>query len=123
MESLSKSDKIWLKLMELGHYTGCHQMASRSFFIKGYQFPVCARCTGVMIGQICGFILGIARVIIPLPASLLLLLIMGIDWGIQKIGIKESNNIRRFITGICGGIGTMNLYCKVIVLIIKRGNR
>ncbi|MBQ3473297.1 MAG: DUF2085 domain-containing protein, partial [Methanobrevibacter sp.] len=24
----------------------CHRMHERSFFIKGHQFPVCARCTG-----------------------------------------------------------------------------
>lgn len=35
----------------LGNNSGCHQLAERSFFYKGYQFPVCARCTGVTIGQ------------------------------------------------------------------------
>ena len=42
--------KLWIKLMEIGAMTGCHQMPERSFFFKGYQFPVCERCTGLLIG-------------------------------------------------------------------------
>ena len=49
---MNKSDLIWIKLMEFGHRLGCHQMEERSFHFKGYQFPVCARCTGVIIGEI-----------------------------------------------------------------------
>ena len=45
-------NKIWIKLMNLGDKIGCHQISERSFFIKGYQFPVCARCTGVFFGEI-----------------------------------------------------------------------
>ncbi|MBS5794738.1 MAG: DUF2085 domain-containing protein [Clostridiales bacterium] len=26
-----------------------HQIPERSFFIKGYQMPICARCVGVII--------------------------------------------------------------------------
>ena len=44
-------DKIWIKSMEwCSKYWGCHQMPERSFFFKGYQFPVCARCTGMIVG-------------------------------------------------------------------------
>ena len=34
----------------------CHRMPERSFFIRGYQFPVCARCTGFYISLIIYFI-------------------------------------------------------------------
>jgi hypothetical protein len=30
----------------------CHRLPERSFFIKGHQFPVCARCTGFYTGLI-----------------------------------------------------------------------
>lgn len=43
--------------------------------------------------------------------SLLFLGIMGIDWGIQEVGLKDSTNRRRFITGILGGFGMFNIYC------------
>ena len=42
------NDKKWIKLMEIGSYLGCHQMPERSFFINGYQMPICARCVGVI---------------------------------------------------------------------------
>ena len=47
-----KNDLLWLKWMDWGKRLGCHQMPERSFFIKGYQFPVCARCTGVLVSSI-----------------------------------------------------------------------
>ena len=42
---------IWRRTMYFFHkYWGCHQMATRSFFFKGFQFPLCARCTGILVG-------------------------------------------------------------------------
>ena len=35
--------------------------------------------------------------------------IMGFDWGIQELNIKESNNYRRLITGILGGFGLFSI--------------
>ncbi|MEI3349189.1 MAG: DUF2085 domain-containing protein [Dysosmobacter sp.] len=35
----------------VGHTLGCHQRPDRSFFFHGKQFPVCARCTGVFLGE------------------------------------------------------------------------
>jgi hypothetical protein len=28
----------------------CHQLQERSFFIRGRQMPLCARCTGILLG-------------------------------------------------------------------------
>ena len=50
--NLSRGVRIWLRLMEIGRRAGCHQMEERSFSFRGYQFPVCARCTGVLLGQL-----------------------------------------------------------------------
>ena len=47
----------YAQLMRLGRSSGCHQMPERSFFIRGKQFPVCARCTGVMIGNIAAYVM------------------------------------------------------------------
>ena len=103
-----KSDETWKKLMKLGENTGCHQLPERSFFFRNYQFPVCARCTGVITGYI------IAVPIYVLSGfhkrlSILLSLIMLGDWSFQKSGVKESTNIRRFITGVLGGFGVISL--------------
>ena len=32
---------------------GCHCRADRSFFWRGRQFPLCARCTGELAGFLC----------------------------------------------------------------------
>ena len=103
-------------LDEIGEACGCHRMPERSFFYKGHQFPVCARCTGVFFGQLTAVLLILFKKCISLPFSIAMLGIMGADWGIQEAGIKESNNTRRFITGFLGGLGLFSIY----IVVIKR---
>ena len=31
-----------------------YRMPERSFFYKGKQFPICARCTGILVGYLFG---------------------------------------------------------------------
>lgn len=97
-------------IYELGNHSGCHQMPSRSFFYKGSQFPVCARCTGVTIGQFFALLLVVCKRTISFSKAFILLIIMGADWGIQEIEIKESTNFRRLVTGFCGGLGLFSMY-------------
>ena len=103
--------KRWIKLMELSETLGCHQMPERSFFLKGYQFPVCARCTGVIISSIIATILFIKKKM-PIKLCVFLSSIMLADWSLQYFKIKESTNTRRLITGLIGGFGysTLHLY-------------
>lgn len=97
---------MYCHLMHMGHCVGCHQRSDRSFFYKGYQFPVCARCTGVLCGNLTA---------IPLfltwggnyRTSIAAALVMLVDWMFQYWDIIESNNLRRLITGIFGGYGIM----------------
>lgn len=107
-----KHHETWKKWMNLGEYTGCHQRADRSFFYHGYQFPVCARCTGVIIGYL-----------IAIPSYLLFgfqkelsmagAMVMFTDWALQQAKIKESTNRRRFFTGIAGGFAIMSIQIKI----------
>lgn len=115
---MKKSLHIWYKLMGLGKIIGCHQMPERSFFFKGYQFPVCARCTGVIIGELVALILILCSVKINFIVSISLLIPMGIDWGLQYVKILESDNIRRLLTGTIGGFGLIYVYYNVVMLII-----
>lgn len=103
----------------IGNNSGCHQMPERSFFYHGKQFPVCARCTGVFIGQSLAILSAVFKFTIKLPLSFALIIIMGIDWFIQEINIKPSTNLRRLITGICGGFGVFSIYISCIKLIIN----
>lgn len=101
----------WLKAMELGRKLGCHQMAERSFFYGGYQFPLCARCTGVIFGSFTALILFFSAPI-SLFWSLVLSGVMFLDWLLQHLNIRHSTNPRRLVTGILGGLGwgTIHLY-------------
>lgn len=42
-------------------------------------------------------------------------LVMFLDWLLQALQIKKSNNIRRLVTGVLGGYGIISLQLYVIV--------
>ena len=105
--------------MEFGQRMGCHQKPERSFFYKGYQFPVCARCTGVVIGEIIAILILIFEIRFNIISCLFLLFIMGIDWFIQFINVLQSTNKRRLITGICGGMGLTYIYYYIIINVME----
>ena len=102
-------NKLWIKMMKIGEVFGCHQKPERSFFVKGFQFPICARCTGVIIAAV---IATVVFFFIRLPIWLCALMssIMLLDWGLQYLKIKESTNTRRLITGLIGGFGYTMLH-------------
>ena len=124
--SRNNIDEKWMKLMRIGCRLGCHQFPHRSFYYKGYQFPVCARCTGVIISSIIATVVFFIHPI-SIISSVLLAFVMFVDWFIQHIGIKESNNKRRLMTGLIGGYGvmTIQMYCyrwafsHLLLLLIK----
>lgn len=109
---------MWIKLMKAGNALGCHQMADRSFFIKDYQFPVCARCTGVLAGYLI-FLITVWFFVLPLYVNISFMLIMLIDWLIQHFKWRESTNIRRFISGALCGYGMWAIIKISIVYLIK----
>ena len=83
----------------------CHSRPDRSFYYKGKQFPICARCTGVLLGWIAGIIY---CVLFEAPKgyfTILILIPLIIDGTTQFLGKRESNNIFRIITGILFGMG------------------
>ena len=105
--------KLWKKLMKFGHFLGCHQMPERSFFIHGYQFPVCARCTGVYLGAAFAVVL-----LFFFRPNILLCIIfcvaMLLDWVLQHKMILSSTNCRRLITGSLAGYGLMTIELYII---------
>lgn len=109
---------IWEKLMILGAKMGCHQRPDRSFFACGkYQFPVCARCTGVILGYVAAICtVGIS---IPIIVCLTFCGLMFIDWLIQFLGIRSSTNVRRLITGIMGGFGLLRLELMILFRLLS----
>lgn len=88
----------------------CHRLPERSFFIKGKQFPLCARCTGILLGYIIGIIINIIFKVDNLLLNVFLVIPTVIDGTGQYFGHWVSNNKRRFITGIIAGIGIIGLF-------------
>ena len=87
----------------------CHRKPERCFFIKGHQFPVCARCTGFYISLILYFTYTYYFFVdynpFLLVFAILLLIPSAIDGLTQLLEYRESNNVLRFITGFFGGLG------------------
>lgn len=105
------------RLMDIGGWLGCHQMPERSFHIHGYQFPLCARCTGISVGYIIGPVL-LIWVRIPMLGCMICASIMFFDWYIQYMGILPSTNLRRLITGTICGVGYVHFWVNLIVWMV-----
>lgn len=104
-------------LMKLGAVTGCHQMPERSFFIKGYQFPLCARCTGILLGELLA--LPLWAICQPsIVIAVLLIFPMAYDGLLQYLLSVMSNNKRRLVTGLLAGYGLMTFYLHLFRMIV-----
>ena len=106
-------------LQGIGDRSGCHQMAERSICVRGYTFPVCARCTGVFFGQIFAVLLLPFGIVCPWYIAVCFLGVMGLDWLVQRTGLKESTNIRRVVTGYLGGFGLFSIYIFLFSLLYQ----
>ncbi|GAB4281522.1 MAG: hypothetical protein Kow0056_16980 [Coriobacteriia bacterium] len=99
-------------LMWLG-FGLCHQLPERSFFGGGVQVPVCARDTGIYIGLVISLavlaLIERGRRPDELPRWPVLALgvafvgAMGLDGVTQLLGLRESTNDLRLITGLMTG--------------------
>ncbi|WP_296805251.1 DUF2085 domain-containing protein [uncultured Methanobrevibacter sp.] len=96
----------------------CHRKPERSFFIKGHQFPVCARCTGFYTGLVIFLIYNYFYEIDYSPnlliISVILMIPTAIDGFTQLFEFRESNNALRFITGLIGGLGLI-IFLKIVI--------
>ncbi len=91
-------------------FCGCHCRPDRSFFYKGRQFPVCARCTGVLIGYPLGVLWLLLFERWHIAVCILACLPLIIDGIGQQKGKWESTNIRRLFTGLALGMATINIF-------------
>ena len=98
-------------LSSLGEFLGsaiCHRLEERSFNLNGYYLPLCARCTGMYIGFLVSslyfFIIKRNKADKPpdVKSALLIfasLLPLAFDGITSYMGLRETNNIIRFVTG------------------------
>ncbi len=99
----------------------CHQLPERSFFIVGYKLPLCARCTGIYLGLLNGYLIGLRTVRRNMgirPSSVVLLVLAAlpaaVDGLAQYVGGIESTNLRRLITGTLFGTAAGRLLIPVL---------
>lgn len=85
-------------------FFGCHARPDRSFYFRGKQFPICARCTGELIGMIAGIPIVIFQGCPQFVIVLVMMIPLVFDGFLQRLTSYESGNIRRLITGILFGI-------------------
>jgi uncharacterized membrane protein len=97
---------------------GCHGIPERCLIVKGKRMSICARCFGSNIGHIIAIILFIAGFLPPWYYSLIFMGLLLIDWSLQAFLKIMSNNTRRVITGIIGGIGVGSLIWSMVLFVI-----
>lgn len=105
--------------MKLGALSGCHQLPERSLFVRGYQLPLCARCTGALVGQclsLATFPFFVPRLYVLIAFCVLMLL----DWLIQYLNIKPSSNPRRVLSGLLCGYALETLNIGFLLFVISK---
>lgn len=102
---------------------GCHCRPDRSFFYKGKQFPICARCTGELAGMLLSPVWLIAFGLPDWRLCLLLMLPMLADGFAQRLTPYQSGNLRRLVTGMLFGFALIGLLAVSTVYVAQLGYR
>ena len=95
----------------------CHQLPERSFFLFGYKMAICARCTAIYASFWgLGLLYGLWKATpwgrrhrprsLPIKWLAVMATPMLIDGLAQLVGLRESTNLLRTITGALVGMGT-----------------
>ena len=99
---------------------GCHCKDERSFHYKGRKFPICARCTGELVGMIVSLI-SCFFFRLPIWVCILMLVPLIVDGTIQMFTKYESNNLKRFVTGVLFGYGLLMLFAISMIAVTELG--
>lgn len=115
---MDSKTKVWIKsMLWFDKYWGCHQIPERSFFIRGYQLPVCARCTGIIIGYF--FAITLWFIWSPGWYIAFLLIPLTLDGVTQYVQWRTSNNILRLVTGVLFGYSVLTLLFILISYVVS----
>lgn len=115
MNQLERGLYKWLPIV-----MGCHCRPDRSLFWKGRQFPVCARCTGQLVGAL-AVPLTLWAGHPPVPVLFALTLPLVLDGVIQLKTSYESNNLRRLWTGFLFGYSVLTLFVLSHIAVFRFG--
>jgi len=93
----------------------CHRREDRCVKFLGLEHIMCSRCLAIWLGYLLGASIFTMSFRIPIQISLLMIFPMLIDGFSQNLGIRESNNRLRIITGILFGMGFASFMLITIV--------
>ncbi len=99
---------------------GCHCRDDRSFYIGKEKFPICARCTGELVG----IIVSIFSCFFYVPSVYVLILMMIpmlVDGFLQLKTKYTSNNAKRFVTGFLFGYALIAIHVVIFISVYEFG--
>ena len=116
-------------------FATCHRIPERSLHVDGHQLPLCARCTGIYLGMLTGWLWLIARrrthaaqlparpIVVALVGFAALMSIDGLNSTAMLIGLPhpyETENWRRVFTGSLYGLAISLLVTPFITVMLWR---
>lgn len=122
---MTKKDRKNPEPLKLHSIPLCHGLPDRTIYFRNQPLPLCARCTGTLIGV---FTLPIFHWGIINPSMGLLVILIApalVDSTTQFMGWRKSNNVLRLITGFFLGIGISLLIVflgKMLISLILNNN-
>ena len=112
--------RIFVDNLTLDKYWRCHQMPERSFFVRGRQFHLCARCTGILVGYCLSPIFWLLIREKSIVFFIVSTSIIALDGFTQLWKLRESTNFIRLLTGLGFGL-TLPPFCVAILIKIFLG--
>ena len=114
-------DFIYQRLSQFGSIPMCNGISERAPHILGFCFPLCYRCTFIVILFIMTLYIAYKhKKTIPLYVIFLCMLPMIIDGSLQTFWGMMSNNLRRALTGAVFGYALGMLVTKAYIYIDKK---
>lgn len=98
-------------------FFGCHQNPCRSFHLFNKPLPICARCTGIALGIVLALLLTMQA--IAWWWFLVMTLPLIIDGTVQRMTDYQSNNAKRFISGLLFAPGLITVYAGFHYILIS----
>lgn len=92
----------------------CHQLPARGPVIGGLQFPLCFRCTGLLIGTVVFLALVVTDRWRHGRLGLLFIAPLLIDVALQQYWWWPGNNELRLLTGVAFGVALPQLFLSVV---------
>ena len=100
---------------------GCHGNPDRCLTVLGWRLPICARCSGLVAGNVVGAVVFLALGLPSVLVAAACLLPMIVDGSAQALTPYRSTAVRRLSTGLVGGIGQLSLILALVGQLLPRG--